>query len=293
MPISNRKNVLENQTPPPNDTDTLTSAGPHDIDLNGINVHYVVTGSGAPVILMHGWGCSSETVASIAATAAATHKVFNLDLPGFGRSDEPGQVWGVDDYARLVMDFADTVGIDNPVLVGHSFGGRIAIVYASSGRKVDSVVLVDAAGVKPRRPFRYYARVYWFKTMKRIVRLLMPRKKADAIIERMRNRRGSADYNSASPMMKSILSKVVNEDLCHLMPSIVAPTLLIWGERDTATPIADARKMERLIPDAGLVSFEGAGHYSFLDNPGGFRAVLASFLGSRTGKDRPNNHLTN
>ena len=74
------------------------------------------------------------------------------------------------------------------------------------------------------------------------------------------------------------MSICVNEDLKHVMPSIKAPTLLIWGEKDTATPLKDAKTMERLIPDAGLVSFEEAGHYSFLDNPGQFRAVIQSFL---------------
>lgn len=261
----------------------MTATGPHDISIDGINLHYVVTGSGAPLILMHGWGCSSETVASIAAAASATHKVFNIDFPGFGRSDEPSTVWGVRDYTSFIEKFADMTGIDNPVLIGHSFGGRVAIMYASGSRAIDRVILVDAAGVKPRRPLKYYLKVYWFKTMKRVIRLLTPPAKANAIIERMRSRKGSADYNSASPMMKSILSKVVSEDLCHLMPQIKAPTLLIWGSADTATPISDARKMERLIPDAGLVSFEGAGHYSFLDNPAGFRAVLSSFLNSGKG----------
>ena len=82
----------------------------------------------------------------------------------------------------------------------------------------------------------------------------------------------------ASPMMRSILVKVVNEDLKHVMPSINVPTLLIWGENDTATPLRDAKIMERLIPDAGLVSFPGCGHYSFLDNPYQFAAVLRSFI---------------
>ena len=81
-------------------------------------------------------------------------------------------------------------------------------------------------------------------------------------------------------MMKRILSKVVNEDLKHVMPLIKAPTLLIWGENDTATPIGDAKIMEKLIPNAGLVSFPGCGHYSFLDNPIQFAAVLRSFLKS-------------
>ena len=101
-------------------------------------------------------------------------------------------------------------------------------------------------------------------------------------IEAERARRGSADYAAASPMMRSILSKCVNEDLKRALPSIKAPTLLIWGENDTATPLSDAKTMERLIPDAGLVSFPGCGHYSFLDNPVQFAAVLRSFLNSNS-----------
>ena len=80
--------------------------------------------------------------------------------------------------------------------------------------------------------------------------------------------------------MRAILSKVVNEDLKSVIPSITASTLLIWGENDTATPISDARYMEAHIPGAGLVAFPGCGHYSFLDNPMQFAAVLRSFLNS-------------
>ncbi|MBQ5874492.1 MAG: alpha/beta hydrolase, partial [Alistipes sp.] len=101
---------------------------------------------------------------------------------------------------------------------------------------------------------------------------------ASKIIEQRRAKAGSADYNNASPMMRAILSKCVNEDLCHLMPKIKASTLLFWGENDTATPLADAKRMEKLIPDAGLVTVAGAGHYSFLENMPLFVRVLESFL---------------
>ena len=108
--------------------------------------------------------------------------------------------------------------------------------------------------------------------------LIYGKKGAQERIEQMRAKRGSSDYNNASPMMRAILSKVVNEDLKHCMPNISVPTLLIWGENDTATPLRDAQIMEKLIPDAGLVSFPGCGHYSFLDNPIQFAAVLRSFI---------------
>lgn len=249
------------------------------IDIEGVKLHYTVEGSGAPLILMHGWGCSHLTVASIAATAALTHTVYNVDFPGFGDSPEPPQVWGVEEYTRLIEAMASRLELKNPVLIGHSFGGRVGILYASRN-DVEKLILVDAAGVKPRRSLKYYFKVYSFKVMKRLMRLIYGREKAEARIEAQRAKRGSADYASSSPRMRAILSKVVNEDLKSVMPSINAPTLLIWGENDTATPLRDAKTMERLIPDAGLVSFPGAGHYSFLDNPGQFAAVLKSFLNS-------------
>lgn len=249
------------------------------IELSDIKVNYTVSGKGPDMILMHGWGCQASTLASIAKVAVETHRVYNIDFPGFGSSQEPSEIWGVEDYAHMLRQFVEKLDIKNPVLLGHSFGGRVGIVYASR-YPVDKLILVDAAGVKPKRSISYYIKVYSFKTMKRLAPIVMGKKKAAEYIERQRTKRGSSDYSSSTPMMRSVMSKVVNEDLRHLMPRIKAPTLLIWGEDDTATPMRDARIMEKLIPGAGLVSFPGCGHYSFLDNPMQFAAVLRSFLRS-------------
>lgn len=250
-----------------------------DYDIDGVRLHAEVSGSGSPLILMHGWGCDHTTVRSIAATAALTNRVYNIDFPGFGSSPEPDDVWDIERYTRMVEDFARSRGLERPVLVGHSFGGRVAILMASR-TPVSKVVLVDAAGIKPRRSLAYYYKVYSFKAAKAVASLVLGKEKARKRIDAMRAKRGSSDYAQASPKMRAIMSKVVNRDLSDRLPLIKAPTLLIWGENDTATPVADARKMARLIPDAGLVSFAGCGHYSFLDNPGQFRAVLSSFLNS-------------
>jgi pimeloyl-ACP methyl ester carboxylesterase len=177
----------------------------------------------------------------------------------------------------MVEAFAKSNSIARPALMGHSFGGRVSIVYASRN-EVSRVVLVDAAGIKPKRPLRYYWKVYTFKTMKWLCNTFLPKGKAQAIIDRRRAGAGSSDYNNASPMMRAILSKVVNEDLKHLMPRIKAPTLLFWGNMDTATPLSDAKTMEKLIPDAGLVVAHGTGHFSFLESPGLFTAVIKNFF---------------
>lgn len=251
-------------------------------DICGVKLAYTVEpGEGPTVVLMHGWGCRRETLASIEREVRALGRpLINVDFPGFGRSQEPPEVWGIERYTQSIEALLQMEGVgDDAVLLGHSFGGRVGILYASR-HHVGKLVLVDAAGVKPRRSLRYYVKVYTFKAQKRLMYLLLGRERAEARLDRLRAKAGSSDYANSTPRMRAILSKVVNEDLTSVMPSITAPTLLIWGENDTATPLRDARTMERLIPGAGLVSFPGCGHYSFLDNPSQFAAVLRSFLQS-------------
>lgn len=249
------------------------------IVIDGINLHYNIEGDGTQaVIVMHGWGCSHSTVKSLAdASLGKETTVYNLDLPGFGDSTEPETVWGIERYTALLEKFVEALGIINPYLIGHSFGGRMAIEY-SSRNQVGKLVLVDAAGIKPRRTLRYYFKVYSFKTAKFFVNTFLPNNTADALIDKMRGKNGSSDYRQASPMMRAIMSKIVNEDLTNLLKDIKCPTLLIWGEKDTATPLSDAKTMERLIPDAGLVVYPGASHFSFLEHPAQTRAVIRSFF---------------
>lgn len=253
-----------------------------EADIKGCKIAYDYTpGEGALVVLMHGWGCRASTLESVAKTVRELGRpVINVDFPGFGDSTEPDDIWGVEQYTEAMEQLLrlENVGSD-AVLLGHSFGGRVGIVYASRN-PLGKLILVDAAGVKPKRTFKYYLKVYTFKAKKQLLKLVLGKQKAEKYLDRLRAKAGSSDYRNSTPKMRAIMSRVVNEDLCHLMPQIKVPTLLVWGSADTATPISDAKKMERLIPGAGLVEFEGAGHYSFLDRPGQFAAVLKSFLNS-------------
>ncbi len=249
------------------------------IDIDGVSLHYRDSGEEElrPVIIMHGWGCNVDTVASIENLFKGKMRVINVDLPGHGKSSEPPSVWGIEDFTSLMEKFISRLELKRPSLIGHSFGGRISILLSSRG-EVDKVVLVDSAGIKPKRSLSYYWKVYSFKAMKHMVMLLFGKKNGAEIVEKLRGKKGSADYRNSSPRMRAIMSRCVNEDLKYAMPSIKAPVLLVWGEDDTATPLSDAKTMKSLIPDAGLVSFPGCGHYSFLDNPFGFKAAVSSFF---------------
>ena len=244
---------------------------------NGIELSYSIEGEGDAVVLLHGWGCDKSIWKSSIEALRSNFRVVAVDFAGFGASEEPETIWGVEEYTCSVEALLKELNIQSPTLVGHSFGGRVSILYASRN-EVKRVILTDAAGVKPRRSFSYYRKVYTYKLLKRALHLLIGEKKAQMLLDQRRAKSGSSDYNRATPMMRAILSKCVNEDLCYAMPKISAPTLLFWGDMDTATPISDAHKMAKLIPDAGLVVAEGAGHFAFLERPGLWLETLKSFL---------------
>lgn len=237
-------------------------------------VFYEDRGQGKPIVFLHGWGCDHKIFDAITTPLSGTHRVIALDFPGFGESDEPDTVWGVEDYTRCFEAFCKGLGLEKPNLVGHSFGGRVSILFASRN-DTDRMVLADAAGVKPQRSVGYYFKVYSYKTVKWfILKVLRDEEK----MEKYRAKTGSSDYRNATPRMKAILSKVVNEDLRSEMPKIKAPTVLFWGTEDTATPMRDARIMEKLIPDTGLITVPGAGHFAFLEQSAQFLSILRSFF---------------
>jgi pimeloyl-ACP methyl ester carboxylesterase len=250
------------------------------VEIEGLRIRYLRAGEGPPAIVLHGWGASIETVASIVEALRPVATVYALDLPGFGRSDPPSSPWGVEDYGRLLSRFLDAFEIEPPVaLVGHSNGGRVAIALAAGEpERVSRVILIDSAGIRPKRGLTYYRKVALAKVGKHAARRLgAPGRR---LRELLVGRAASADYAATGPEMRSTFVKLVNADLRELLPKIAAPTLLIWGAEDTATPLADGQLMERLIPDAGLVVFEGAGHYSYLEQPERFATIARHFLGA-------------
>ena len=235
-----------------------------------------------PVILLHGWGASIQTMLPIYRYLASSHTIYALDFPGCGESDQPPVPWSTAEYVRLVMDWLDVLQISKATFIGHSHGGRVSMMLAAKHpERVRRLVLVDSAGIRAPRNFRYYRRVYFYKVAKRVIALPVLRRRQAELRKRLMKFLGSEDYGSVAPgVMQGTFIRLVNEDLRPLLKQIKAPTLLIWGENDQDTPLDDGKLMEREIPDAGLVVFKGAGHYSYLDCFPQFCAVISSFLHS-------------
>ena len=148
--------------------------------------------------------------------------------------------------------------------------------------KAKKLVLIDSAGIKPKRPVSYYAKLAVLKAGKLSLNLLPNTKGTKDFKERLRSKVGSSDYKMSAPVLKDTMKIIVNEDVKEILPNIKVPTLLIWGKLDTATPISDAKIMEKLIPNAGLVEYPYGSHFSYLENIENCKLVLDSFLNSKS-----------
>ena len=252
------------------------------ITVNNLKVNYTDCGQGEPVVILHGWGSSSAAFNYIVKSFSDRFRMVAVDLPGFGDSDMIPEAWDVNDYADFVADFLDAVGIKNPVLIGHSFGGRV--IFKGIGEEkftANKIILIDSAGIKPKKSLKSKLKLASFKTVKWFLSCPLWKNAAAGLLNKARGYFGSADYNSSPIVLRQTLVKAVNEDLRHYMPKITAPTLLIWGDNDTATPLSDAKIMNSLIPDSGLCVIKGGGHFSFIDSPYEVNAIISSFLGGQ------------
>lgn len=144
--------------------------------------------------------------------------------------------------------------------------------------EIDKIILVDSAGIKPKKSLKIEFKIKIFKLSRKLFEGTILGKMYPNFIENMRNKSGSADYNSATPIMRQILVNVVNEDLTPLLSNIKNETLLIWGDKDDATPIQDAYTMNKLIKNSGLITVKNAGHYSYLEQKDYVNSAISAFL---------------
>lgn len=247
--------------------------------IDGITLAYVDEGTGDPVVLLHGWGGQAASMTPLIMGLRDKYRIVALDLPGFGGSSPPPVPWGTAEYASFVEKAVASLGILRATYIGHSFGGRIAIwLAAHSSDEVQALVLVDAAGIRPPITLRRRARQTFYKAARAVLRLRILGAQGPALQERLATRFGSADYRAVTGVMRASMVKTINLDLTGLLGGIRAPTLLLWGEKDTETPVADGRKMECLIHGSRLIIVSNAGHFSYLDSPAFVNSVVVAFL---------------
>lgn len=223
------------------------------------------------IVMLHGWGQSLIALRPLGELLSCHARVILIDLPGFGNSKPPfsatnkGTGWGTDDYATAVKEFLDSQHIERFILVGHSLGGRISVRLAHRfPEAVQGLVLIASAGIPRERSFRDKTRQRYFRAIRDIAKFVDRITGRDTLFAKFSSRFGSRDYKSSGELRKTFV-KVVNEDLSPLAQTISCPTLLLWGEKDTETPVDVARKYNRLIRDSKLYILPNKGHEPFQD----------------------------
>lgn len=245
-----------------------------NIKINDTRINYEVSGEGQPVILMHGWGQNLEMMALISGDLAKDYRVYNLDLPGFGLSEEPPSEYTMEDYKNTLEEFIKEENIKNPILIGHSFGCRIAIKYASSNDNLKAMVLTGAAGIRDKKTLLYHVKVKSYKLMKKFKDFPFLKH----YVREMINNSGSEDYRNSSYIMKGVLKNAVNEDLQPLLEKVKVPVLLVFGSKDEATPLWMGKIMLEKIPQSKLLVYDGASHFAYVERAAQFNEDIRKFL---------------
>ncbi len=253
-----------------------------EITVKNLKINYEQKGSGRDVLLLHGWGSSAQVYFPLMNALCDICRFTALDFPGCGGSETMKEPWDTKDYADLVLEFIEKTELENPIIIGHSHGGRVCLYLTSMGLiNPPKIVLLDAAGLIPKKSFKQILRAKSFKAIKNILTLPIIKNHSESLLNKARAHYGSADYNAAPPVLRQTLVKLVNTDLRSILPNITCPTLLIWGDKDTATPLSDAKIIESLIKDSGLCVLKDTGHFSFCEKPFEAHAILRSFLGGK------------
>ncbi|MCS7071190.1 MAG: alpha/beta hydrolase [Anaerolinea sp.] len=230
--------------------------------------------------LLHGWGVDGRLMLSTAqGLNRAGFEVLVVDLPGFGSSAPPPEVWCVHDYAKTFINLLDHLQIEQTTVIGHSFGGRIGLVLGSEyPERINRLVLTSAAGVPPRRKLIPTLRLRIFKMTRAVLNHFGGRSVTERMSAWYNQRYGSPDFKQTSGIMRETFKRIIDADLRPFAAQVKVPTLLVWGDRDDDTPLWMGKTLERLIPDAGMVIFSGTGHYAYLERNVEFVRIVTHFL---------------
>jgi len=241
--------------------------------VNGLLINYeIINPSGKRTILiLHGWGRNFTEWVPFAKLLPIDYRILLMDLPGFGNSSLPGNPkFSLLDYVKVVEEFLSKKSIKNICLLGHSFGGKIAIVFASKSKIISKLFLISPSGIsKPGIEVR--ATAYLAKTIKRMIRffILLPNKSIKIF--------GSADYKKAGPLT-DIFKNIVSTNVSNYATKINNKTIIIWGENDREIPLSSANILTELISDSLIRIVWDAGHDPHLEQPEKLLGIIKDYI---------------
>jgi len=224
------------------------------------------------IYFFHGWGGSVTSFKRLISQLGDKINIVNIDFWGFGSSSIPNSDWNLNDYIAPILKIMALNNYSENYCVAHSFGGRVAIKLAINiESKLKKIVLIDSAGLMPKFNIKKWIKIKTYKLKKQLFKMNLIKK------EKL-YKYGSKDYKEMPNEIKSVFNKIIQEDLKKYALNINIPTLIIWGEKDKDTPVYMAKKLNKLIKDSGLIIFEKAGHFSYLERELDTVSILKNFL---------------
>lgn len=218
-----------------------------------------------PLVLLHGWGVDSKIFDNI--INDLNYYIIKIDFLGFGLSSDPILPLSLEDYVSQVEQTINFLKLKNITMLGHSFGGRVAIKY-NYYYNLNNLILVDSAGIK-RRNISLKLKIIKYKILKKIY-YIFSKKKYNKLIKTS----GSRDYKILSPIMKQTMNKVIKVDLKKYCKKNRTKTYILWGINDDETPINDGYTFYNLFFNSKFITFYKSGHFPFLDEEEKFIRII-------------------
>lgn len=242
------------------------------------NMYYEIHGSGKKsIVILPGWGNTRETFELFINYFREKYRIIIIDYPGFGKSSFPKRDLDINDYAQLIKEFLEDLGIFNPIIIAHSFGGRIATLLSSKYHiKIEKMVFMDVAGLR-RKSLKRWFKVKIYKINKFLIKTFV-KKQQEKHLEKLRKKYGSSDYNSLTDEMVKTFSNIVNEDLRKYIPNIKEELLLLWGMNDCDTPLKDGYYFNKKVDNSALIIFPRGTHFVYLEYPCTVCKIIESFV---------------
>lgn len=239
-------------------------------EYNGLKINYIDINKSAKkvIVALHGWGQNIEMMELLCKYFYDDYRVIIMDLPGHGESSELSYAYTLDEFVIMIRAFLKNLKVSNPIMIGHSFGGKLSLLYASRYDVKKLVLLASPYKKSTKKPS---LKIRVLKKLKFIPGM-------NGVLNYFRKNSGSLDYNNATPVMREVIVKHVNTDVCEDAKKIKCPTLIVWGDKDDAVNVNDAYELEKLIRDSGVVVYKNSTHYAYLENKVNLIKVLNVFF---------------
>ena len=251
-----------------------------EIFINGLKINYKIAGEGPAILILHGWGGSSDSWLRVQEILSKeNYSVIVPDFPGFGKSITPLEPWGIGDYSNFLLRFIEELGLEEFFVVAHSFGGRVAIRFVGQyPEKIKRLILCDSAGIKAKPELKTKI-IYWIArignaafTPKHLIRLKDKVRNLFYIFLRHK------DYVKADGTMRETIKKVLEEDLLGDLSKVTTKTLIVWGNIDRMVPVKFAHIFKENIKDSRLEILPKVGHSPHLEVPEKLSEIILEFL---------------